>query len=81
VNGRVASPAALAKPLLGVVRPSSLIIPPQSVLPLHDIAPSRRQRLLRYDGDRGVSLQHVGVLVGETAHRRIWPAILRWIRG
>jgi polyhydroxyalkanoate synthase len=81
VNGRVASPAALAMPLLGVVRPSSLIIPPQSVLPLHDIAPSRRQRLLRYDGDRGVSLQHVGVLVGETAHRRIWPAILRWIRG
>jgi polyhydroxyalkanoate synthase len=79
VNGRVAGPAALAMPLLSVVRPSSLIIPPQSVLPLHDIAPSRRQQLLRYDGDRGVSLQHVGVLVGETAHRRIWPAILRWI--
>jgi polyhydroxyalkanoate synthase len=79
VNGRAARPAALAMPLLSVVRPSSLIIPPQSVLPLHDVAPSRRQRLLRYDGDRGVSLQHVGVLVGEKAHRQIWPVILRWI--
>jgi len=47
---------------------------------LHDIAPSRRQRLLRYHGDRGVSLQHVGVLVGTTAHRLIWPVILRWIK-
>ncbi len=80
VNGRAAHPAALAMPLLGVVRPESLIIPPQSVLPLHDIAPSRRQRLLRYHGDRGVSLQHVGVLVGKTAHRLIWPAILRWVK-
>lgn len=79
IGGRLASPASLVMPLLGVVRPSSLIIPPQSVLPLHDLAPSRRQLVLRYDGDRGVSLQHVGVLVGETAHRRIWPAILRWI--
>jgi len=79
VNGRTASPAALAMPILGVVRPESRIIPPQSVQPLHDIAPSRRQRLLRYHGDRGVSLQHVGVLVGTTAHRLIWPVILRWI--
>jgi polyhydroxyalkanoate synthase len=79
VNGRAASPEALRMPLLSVVRPSSLIIPPQSVLPLHDLAPTRRQRLLRYDGDRGVSLQHVGVLIGETAHRRIWPGILQWI--
>jgi polyhydroxyalkanoate synthase subunit PhaC len=79
VNGRAASPAALAMPLLSVVRPNSLIIPPQSVLPLHDKASSRRQRVLRYDGDHGVVLQHVGVLVGDTAHRRIWPAILRWI--
>lgn len=80
VNGRAARPAALAMPLLGVVRPESLIIPLQSALSLHDIAPSPRQRLLRYHGDRGVSLQHVGVLVGKTAHRLIWPAILRWIK-
>jgi polyhydroxyalkanoate synthase subunit PhaC len=81
MNGRAASPAAFAMPLLGTVRPNSLIIPSQSILPLHDIAPSRRQRLLRYDGDRGVSLRHVGVLVGETAHQQIWPAILQRIEG
>lgn len=78
VAGRRASPAALRMPLLAVLRPTSLIVPPGSVLPLLDAAPSRRKRLLLYAGDRGVSLQHVGVLVGETAHAQIWPAILRW---
>jgi polyhydroxyalkanoate synthase len=81
VNGRNASPIALNMPLLSVMRPDSLIIPPSSVLPIHDAAPSRRQLILRYDGDRGVGLQHVGILVGQNAHQRIWPEILRWIDG
>src|SRR5713101_3652087 len=44
-----------------------------------DAVPSRCKQVLRYDGDRGVALQHVGVLVGQTAHHRVWPKILRWI--
>ena len=51
----------------------------QNQLPLFDAVPSRRKRVLRYDGDRGVALQHVGVLVGQAAHHRVWPEILRWI--
>jgi polyhydroxyalkanoate synthase len=78
VAGRRASPAALHMPLLAVLRPTSLVVPPSSVLPLLDAAPSHRKQLLRYAGDRGASLQHVGVLVGKTAHAQIWPAILRW---
>ena len=79
LSGCPAAPAGLAMPLLLVMRPASLIIPPRSVLPLFDAVPSRCKQVLRYDGDRGVALQHVGVLVGQTAHHRVWPKILRWI--
>jgi hypothetical protein len=35
--------------------------------------------MLNYDGDVGVNLQHVGVLVGKNAHAKIWPAIFDWL--
>ena len=81
IAGRKASPAALNMPLLVVYRPGSFVIPPSSVLSLLDAAPSRRKQRLVYAGDRGVLLQHVGVLIGRTAHARLWPAILSWIDG
>jgi poly[(R)-3-hydroxyalkanoate] polymerase subunit PhaC len=81
IAGRKASPAALHMPLLVVHRPGSVVIPPSSELPLLDAVPSRRKQRLAYAGDRGVLLQHVGVLVGRTAHARLWPAILTWIDG
>ena len=43
-----------------------------------DAAGSADKLLLRYEGDVGVSLQHVGVLVGRNAHARLWPQITRW---
>ena len=66
-------------PLLSVVNPRSRVIPSASVVPFHDAVPSPRKRLLWYRGDRGVALQHVGGLVGEGAHRRLWPDILDWL--
>jgi polyhydroxyalkanoate synthase len=56
----------------------SRVIPPGSVLPFHDAAASARKRILRYHGDRGVALQHVGALVGPSAHRELWPDIVAW---
>ena len=35
--------------------------------------------VLHYEGDVGVSLQHVGTLVGRRAHALLWPRILDWI--
>ena len=35
--------------------------------------------LVHYEGDVGVNLQHVGVLVGRSAHERIWPQIFDWL--
>jgi polyhydroxyalkanoate synthase len=78
IGGRIASAASLTMPLLSVMRPESLIIPPETILPLHEAAPSSDKKLLRYDGEHGVSLRHVGALVGERAHRELWPQILKW---
>jgi polyhydroxyalkanoate synthase subunit PhaC len=51
------------------------VIPPASVVPVYEAAASA-DKLLRYGGDVGVALQHVGVIVGRSAHRDLWPRIL-----
>jgi polyhydroxyalkanoate synthase len=79
VNGRKIGPRQLRTPLLSVVDPRSKLIPPAAVLPFHDAAASDYKRVLHYEGDVGVNLQHVGVLVGRNAHSRIWPAIFDWL--
>ena len=79
IAGRIAAPEALAMPLLSVVNPRSVIVPAESILALHHAAPSAEKRLYCYRAERGVALQHVGVLVGRNAHRRLWPKILCWM--
>jgi polyhydroxyalkanoate synthase subunit PhaC len=79
VAGRRVGPATLTAPLLSVVDPLSTAIPPSSILPFHHAAACRDKVLLEYRGDQGVALQHVGVLVGATAHTAIWPQIVEWI--
>jgi polyhydroxyalkanoate synthase len=79
IGGRPAAPAQLAAPLLCVVDPRCRLVPPRTVLPFVDAAGSRDKTVLEYGGDTGVSLQHVGPLVGRNAHARLWPQILAWI--
>jgi polyhydroxyalkanoate synthase len=79
IGGRRVGPQALSTPLLCVIDPRSKLIPPAAVLPFHEAASSKRKQVLHYEGDVGVNLQHVGVLVGRNAHARIWPAIFDWL--
>ena len=79
VAGREIGPHDVTAPLLNVIDPRSTVIPPQSILSFHDAAASPSKKLLRYGGDIGVGIQHVGVLVGAAAHARIWPAIFDWL--
>jgi polyhydroxyalkanoate synthase len=76
---REARPDRVRAPILAVVDPCSRLVPGASVRPFLDAAGTRDTTLLEYDGDTGVSLQHVGVLVGSAAHQRLWPRILNWI--
>jgi hypothetical protein len=50
------------------------------MLPFLEAAGSSDKTLLHYDGDVGVSLQHVGLLVGPHAHAGLWPQITRLVR-
>jgi polyhydroxyalkanoate synthase subunit PhaC len=63
-----------------VVDPRCKVVPPAAVLPFFEAAGSTDKRLLHYDGDVGVSLQHVGLLVGPQAHARLWPEITGWVQ-
>ncbi|WP_229425061.1 alpha/beta fold hydrolase [Massilia sp. Se16.2.3] len=79
IAGRSVSPAALRAPLVSVADPRSKLIPPAATQRFHEAAASPAKLLLHYEGDIGVNLQHVGVLVGRNAHARIWPAIFNWL--
>lgn len=81
VTGRHVGPATLTAPMFTVVNPYSRVIPPESILPFHHAAAGTTKRLLRYRGDVGVAIQHVGVLVGRNAHRHLWPILLDWADG
>jgi polyhydroxyalkanoate synthase len=80
VGGRLAAPSQVTAPLLCVVDPRCRVVPPEAVLPFFEAAGSTEKTLLHYEGDVGVSLQHVGLLVGRQAHARLWPEITRWLR-
>lgn len=72
-------PQDVKAPLLNVIDPRSTLIPARSILPFHEAAASEQKKVLQYEGDTGVGLQHVGLLVGANAHARIWPAIFDWL--
>jgi polyhydroxyalkanoate synthase len=79
IGGRSAAPSQLTAPLLCVVDPHCGLVPPAAVLPFVEAAASRDKTVLEYGGDVGVSLRHVGPLVGRNAHAQLWPQIVDWI--
>ena len=48
------------------------------MLPVIEAAPAANKRTVAYGGDVGVSLQHVGPLIGRTAHQSVWPEVIGW---
>jgi polyhydroxyalkanoate synthase len=79
IGARSIGPQNLRAPLVSVIDPRSKLIPEAALRPFHEAAASAHKYLLHYEGDIGVNLQHVGVLVGASAHERIWPEIFRWL--
>ncbi|HYH22471.1 MAG TPA: alpha/beta fold hydrolase [Azospirillum sp.] len=77
LGARTVGSAAIACPVLAAVDPRSTVIPAASTLSA--LSGASEVRVLRYGGDRGVALQHVGVLVGRSAHESLWPEIVAWL--
>jgi polyhydroxyalkanoate synthase subunit PhaC len=79
VGTRPATPRGLVMPIVGVIDLRSSIVPPSSVLPFFARVSTSDKKVLWYRGDKGVALQHVGALVGQSAHRQLWPEIAAWL--
>jgi polyhydroxyalkanoate synthase len=79
IGGEQVAPHHVQAPLVAVVDPHSRVVPAESVTGLLDAASSTQKLVLHYDGDVGVGLRHLGALIGESAHRDIWPRIFNWL--
>lgn len=79
IDGRPARPQAIEAPIVAILDRRSRIVPPPSVEAYRSRTGSSDVQILDYPGDTGVLMQHVGVLVGERAHKLLWPSILQWI--
>ncbi|BBA32712.1 poly(3-hydroxybutyrate) synthase subunit [Methylocaldum marinum] len=80
IGGHKLAPASVRAPVVSVVDPKCRIVPPEAVLPFLRAVGTTDVTLIRYGGDVGVSLQHLGMLVGQEAHRTVWPEIMRWLQ-
>jgi polyhydroxyalkanoate synthase len=76
--GRKVAPSAISIPVLAVVNQMDAVAPLASVKPFLDQLPAGRSRLIEHDGEIGVGLQHLAILVGRKARTLVWPQIAAW---
>ena len=79
IGGAKVAAQQVRAPLFAVYEPEGGFVPASAVLEFCDAAGSADKQLAPYHGDVGVALQHIGPLVGESAHRDIWPRIFNWL--
>ncbi len=79
VGGRTIGPSSLTIPVLAVVNKIDAVAPLASVRPIASGAGADHFQIIEYTGELGVSLQHLGILVGRQAFEHVWPKIISWI--
>ncbi len=80
IDGRCVTPADIRCPVVCVVGRHCDVTPPEAVLPVLEAFGTADREVLWYTDEPGVSIQHVGMLVGVNAHRDLWPRLLTWMR-
>lgn len=80
INGHTIGPQNLSAPTLAVVNMADPVAPLHSVSPVGETLGDENFCIIEYPGERGVYLQHLGILVGRHAHAHVWPKIIDWIR-
>jgi poly[(R)-3-hydroxyalkanoate] polymerase subunit PhaC len=80
VSEVLVGPSSLSVPTLAVVTMADEVAPLASVKPCMEAMPATNVRFIRYPGEVGVGLQHLGILVGRQARARVWPEIISWIK-
>jgi len=72
-------PCNLSIPTLAVVNTADEVAPVASIKPFIDSMLAENVRFIEYPGEVGVSLQHLGILIGRQAHAEVWPEIVSWL--
>ncbi len=80
VGGAQVGPSKVTVPTLAVVNTADEVAPLASVEPFLAAMPTNNVRIIRYPGEIGVCLQHLGILIGRKAHQEIWPQIVSWLK-
>jgi polyhydroxyalkanoate synthase len=80
VNDMLVGPLKLSVPAIAVVNQADAVAPLTSIKPFIEVMPPNKGRIIEYPGEAGVSMQHLGVLIGRQAHATVWPEIVSWIR-
>jgi polyhydroxyalkanoate synthase len=80
IRGRSIGPSCIRLPTLAVANTIDEVAPPASVIPFFKAMSGADTTLIKYSGEVGVVLQHLGIFVGRDAFARIWPEIVSWIR-
>lgn len=79
IREKFVGPSDVSVATLAVVNIADEVAPPVSVKPFTDRM-AKNVRIIEYPGERGVCLQHLGILVGRNAQAHIWPQILSWLK-
>jgi polyhydroxyalkanoate synthase len=64
---------------IAVVNTADEVAPSASIKPFTDAMLVENVRIIEYPGEVGVSLQHLGILLGRQAHAEVWPKIISWL--
>jgi polyhydroxyalkanoate synthase subunit PhaC len=78
--GNALAPSDISVPILAAVNRADCVAPLASIKPLLDRLPAGRTKLIEHDGEIGVGLQHLAVLVGRRARAQVWPLIVAWLK-
>ncbi len=79
VDDEPIGPQSVSTPTLAIVNTADDVAPLKSVKPFMEAIPSRDARIIEYQGEIGVCLQHLGILIGRKAHCEVWPEIFAWM--
>ena len=79
IRGKFVGPSSLSVATLAIINTADDVAPPISVRPFAN-AMAEKIRIIEYPGERGVCLQHLGILVGRHAQAYIWPQIVSWLK-
>lgn len=79
IGETIVGPSRLSVPTLAVVNTNDAVAPLASLKPFTEAMRTSDVRIIEYPGEVGVSLQHLGILIGREAQAQVWPEIVSWI--